>query len=503
MEKRRKYKSLTVKRKLEVIERVESLPPGKKKKYIAAEFGIPQSTLSTILKDKEKLLVTCTTGNAKRKRYRESTKPEVDAALYQWFTAARADSIPISGEILKSKAEEFSTEFGVPEWSCSCGWISRWKEHHNIAFRSVSGENASVDKSLCEDWRSCILKPLLSRYDPNDVFNADETGLYWRMLPDKTHAFRGEPCTGKKVSKERLTVLVCANMTGMEKCPLLTIGKFKKPRCFRGVLVLPTEYQANPSAWMTASIFEEWLRKWDNKLTRSGRMIVLFVDNCRAHPHIESQLVSIKLMFLPPNTTSETQPCDQGIIHTMKAYYRKSMVKNLIRSINSGSPTEFKITLLDSLEMLKKSWELVTPSTISNCFRKGGFVVAVSDDDPFSDIDAVSDDDPFSDIDAVSDDDPFSDEVTFKEYVSADENLQCFPLQSTEDIVASISQTETDEDEDKDDTGEPLAVVTHQQAYDAYLQVRSYLLRHSSAEDDSPYSLLKTLEFKLKNGTKK
>ena len=154
MEKRRKYKSLTVKRKLEVIERVESLPPGKKKKDIAAKFRIPQSTLSTILKDKEKLLVTCTTGNAKRKRYRESTKPEVDAALYQWFTAARADSIPISGEILKSKAEEFSTEFGVPEWSCSCGWISCWKERHNIAFRSVSGENASVDKSLCEDWRS-------------------------------------------------------------------------------------------------------------------------------------------------------------------------------------------------------------------------------------------------------------------------------------------------------------------------------------------------------------
>ena len=57
MEKRRKYKSLTVKRKLEVIERVESIPPGKKKD-IAAEFGIPQSTLSTILKDKEKLLVT-------------------------------------------------------------------------------------------------------------------------------------------------------------------------------------------------------------------------------------------------------------------------------------------------------------------------------------------------------------------------------------------------------------------------------------------------------------
>ena len=67
------------------------------------------------------------------------------------------------------------------------------------------------------------------------VFNADETGLYWRLLPDKTHAFRGEVCTGTKRPKDRVTVLVCANMTGTEKCPLLTIGKYKRPRCFRGV----------------------------------------------------------------------------------------------------------------------------------------------------------------------------------------------------------------------------------------------------------------------------
>ena len=32
----------------------------------------------------------------------------MDAALFQWFSAARAQSIPISGEILKAKAEELS-----------------------------------------------------------------------------------------------------------------------------------------------------------------------------------------------------------------------------------------------------------------------------------------------------------------------------------------------------------------------------------------------------------
>jgi len=53
---------------------------------------------------------------------------------------------------------------------------------------------------------------------------------------------------------------------------------------------------------MTPAIFEEWLRKWDQKLG-----------------HVSS-LNFIELIFLPPNTTSEIQPCDQGIIKTFKTY---------------------------------------------------------------------------------------------------------------------------------------------------------------------------------------
>ena len=45
-----------------------------------------------------------------------------------------------------------------------------------------------MDKDVCEEWMETVLLPVLRRYDPCDVFNADETGLYWRLLPDKTHA---------------------------------------------------------------------------------------------------------------------------------------------------------------------------------------------------------------------------------------------------------------------------------------------------------------------------
>ena len=57
--------------------------------------------------------------------------------------------------------------------------------------------------------------------------NYYETGLYWCLLPDKTHAVSGEICTGGKKSKERITLLDRANMTGTKKLPFLAIAKFK------------------------------------------------------------------------------------------------------------------------------------------------------------------------------------------------------------------------------------------------------------------------------------
>ena len=71
---------------------------------------------------------------------------------------------------------------------------------------------------------------LLQRYDPSDVFNADETGLYWRLMPDKTHAVSGETCTGGKKSKERITLLVCANMTG--EASTSSNSEVQKPEVF-------------------------------------------------------------------------------------------------------------------------------------------------------------------------------------------------------------------------------------------------------------------------------
>lgn len=55
----------------------------------------------------------------------------------------------------------------------------------------------------------------------DDVYNADETGLNWKALPKKSLASRQENVArGFKVSKERDTIMTCANAAGTHKFSL-------------------------------------------------------------------------------------------------------------------------------------------------------------------------------------------------------------------------------------------------------------------------------------------
>jgi hypothetical protein len=84
-------------------------------------------------------------------------------------------------------------------------------------------------------WKIGLHPSLLSEHHPTDVFNADECGLFSNLLLDKTYVFKGESCHVSKRSEDRITVLVCTNMDGSEKMPLLVTGKSEKPRCFKHV----------------------------------------------------------------------------------------------------------------------------------------------------------------------------------------------------------------------------------------------------------------------------
>ena len=184
----------------------------------------------------------------------------------------------------------------------------------------IGGESKSVTPEMTSSWNETTLPTILSNYKLEDIFNADEFGLFYQCLPDKTYHLKGEKCSGGKKSKVRFTGMAAGSAAG-EKLPMFVIGKSKKPRCFKNIKHLPCEYKSQKKSWMNSEIFEEWVRKNDRKFRTDDRKIALIIDNCPAHPSI-SNLNNIQLIFLPPNTTSILQPMDQGVIRSLKAHYR-------------------------------------------------------------------------------------------------------------------------------------------------------------------------------------
>jgi hypothetical protein len=102
-------------------------------------------------------------------------------------------------------------------------------------------------------WKVCHL--YWGGYEPRDVYNAEEMGLFFNVLPDRTLVYKEESCHGGKHSKYRLTVLLCVKSDVSDKQVLIVIGKSPKPRCFKNVKKLPTKYHTNSKAWMTTKIF--------------------------------------------------------------------------------------------------------------------------------------------------------------------------------------------------------------------------------------------------------
>lgn len=79
-------------------------------------------------------------------------------------------------------------------------------------------------------------------------------------MPEQTLVHSAEATApGRKISKDRITFMPCANADGTHKLPMVVLGHAQKPRCFKNQLI-PIYYRANKNAWMTKSLFKEWFQ---------------------------------------------------------------------------------------------------------------------------------------------------------------------------------------------------------------------------------------------------
>ena len=124
---------------------------------------------------------------------------------------------------MKEKAGELAAKLRKSDFKATDGSFSRLKKREGLQQKKLHGEGQSADFVSREEWLENQWPTIRDGYFDEKIWNADESGIFYRALPDSTLTFRHDSAKGSKKMKDRFTALFCCSMTG-EKRKILVIG---------------------------------------------------------------------------------------------------------------------------------------------------------------------------------------------------------------------------------------------------------------------------------------
>ncbi|CAM4695367.1 unnamed protein product [Lepidochelys kempii] len=156
----------------------------------------------------------------------DKTLVKTEKALNLWLEDMNRKRVPINGNTLQEKALSLYVLFKPPakegqpsdekEFKASQGWLNSFRNRFNLknvqTIREAAFANGEAAKAYPEQLKKIIDE---KGYLPEQVFNADKTGLVWKKMPNHTYTSKSErQAPGFKAAKDRVTVLFCGNAAG-------------------------------------------------------------------------------------------------------------------------------------------------------------------------------------------------------------------------------------------------------------------------------------------------
>lgn len=255
--------NLTLADKLSVIDWMTHNPK-KSQKEVVAHFrtqfpSLSQSSVSRTWSSRQSLLDRAKDHTQlSNKKTRQVEHPDLEESLRAWSLQQLGKGNRLTGDLIRGKAAHFQELLGIPEnqrLAFSNGWLDKFKLRIDLKEHRMHGEAGSASVN---DVEAAIrrIQNLTDPYPLCDIYNFDETGLFYRMPPDRGLA--REQTSGVKGDKIRLSYGLTCNADGSVKPEALVIGKFRRPRAFQKKegRALGFNYFWNKKAWMTSSIFQ-------------------------------------------------------------------------------------------------------------------------------------------------------------------------------------------------------------------------------------------------------
>uniref|UniRef100_A0A3B5PS70 DDE-1 domain-containing protein n=1 Tax=Xiphophorus maculatus TaxID=8083 RepID=A0A3B5PS70_XIPMA len=326
---------------------------GKSYAAVARHYGINESSVRYIKKDEKNIRTT--------------------AAVNFNTNAKRVVTVP-------SAADKVPSAFNA-----SKGWFEKFKKRFGLKNVCLHGEMASADTAEAEAFVNNKFKAIIEEggYKPEQVFNMDETALFWKRMPSRTFIMQEEAkAPGFKVHKDRLTLAMCGNAAGFMIKPGL-IYRSKNPRALKNKNKddLPVYWMYNAKAWMTKALNLDWFKNCfipEVKCYLRGKgldfKVLLLLDNAGGHGN-DLAYDGVQIEFLPPNTTSLIQPMDQGVIRAFKALYTRNTLQHLVDAMDSDQDFSLKdywrgYTIALCLQNIQRAIQEMKTETLKACWKK-------------------------------------------------------------------------------------------------------------------------------------
>ncbi|KFD62404.1 hypothetical protein M514_00894 [Trichuris suis] len=155
-------------------------------------------------------------------------------------------------EVLKNKeASSAESEF----FTASRGWFERFKKRSKLHNVQMTGEAASADKEAAAVYPPSLKKLIDERgYSSQQIFNVDETSLFWKRMPKRTYIAQEEKsAAGFEPVKDHITLLLGGNASGDLKLKPVAVYHSETPTAMKGYSKphLPVIWSSNKRGWIT------------------------------------------------------------------------------------------------------------------------------------------------------------------------------------------------------------------------------------------------------------
>nr|XP_033813974.1 tigger transposable element-derived protein 1-like [Geotrypetes seraphini] len=392
---KREKKVKTLQEKVELLDMLQRV---KSSSAVARHYSINESTVTYIKKNEKQIreaVAAAAPAGAKRLHVvRDANLSRTEAGIFLRVQDCHKKRIPIDSVMIRGKAKSLyenlkSREGGTSQstdFLASKGWVDKFRHRYGLRNVRVTGEAASANQEAAREFPATFKQLIEEKgYEPEQAFNADETALFWKKMPQRTFISKEDKrAPGFKAARDRLTMLLCANAVGHIIKPTL-IYKAANPRALKGKdkSQLPVYWMSNKKAWTTRALFLEWfhqcfvpeVRKY---LANKGMefKVMLALDNAPGHPDShEFHIEGVEIVYLPPNTTSIIQPLDQGVIRTFKAHYTRYSLERIVHAMDEGHNVENimknwkEFTIADAIKIIERAVKAVKPETVNLCWK--------------------------------------------------------------------------------------------------------------------------------------